>query len=66
MKEFFTVLILTVVFVYGVVYASFWITGKQCLAKYSSYKVEYGFLEGCRIEWNGKMTPTTIIREMNQ
>ena len=37
----------------------------ECHSKYSSFKAEYGIFSGCRIEWNGKITPVDIIREIN-
>jgi len=36
----------------------------QCLASYSNYQPQYTILSGCRVMWNGVLTPTDIVREM--
>lgn len=38
---------------------------KSCLQGYSEYNPSWGFYEGCRVNWNGKLTPVDIIREIN-
>lgn len=69
----FVVFILTVLAIVcvlsGVLFGTVWFASllaeKSCLESYSNYDVEWGFFSGCRIEWDGKMTPIDIIREIN-
>jgi hypothetical protein len=56
-----SILAVLCLFVFGVTRLS----KAQCMAKYSNYEAEYHFLGGCRIVWNGKLTPVDIIREIN-
>ncbi len=53
-------------FAFGIsLYFVAWLDKTRCLESYSNYNVEWGFFSGCRIEWDGKMTPIEIIREIN-
>lgn len=40
------------------------IAKNKCLAAYENYKPQYSIFGGCRVEWNGILTPVDIIREM--
>ena len=37
----------------------------ECRAQWSDYKLEFGMLSGCQIKVNGKLTPTSAIREIS-
>lgn len=37
----------------------------ECHAQWSDYKPKFGMLSGCQIKVNGKMTPTSAIREIS-
>lgn len=73
MKDFFEELLPAVIaviigvgllgiFVFGVLVP---IDKKQCITAYEQYNPQYTILGGCRIEYNGKMTPVKNIR-MNE
>ena len=42
-----------------------YLSSMNCKKAYSEYAPTYSFLEGCRIEWQGKMTPVEMIRNIN-
>lgn len=44
-----------------------WIGSASCKSKYSDYEPQFGILSGCRVVWEGKLTPTENIglREIN-
>lgn len=44
-----------------------WIESAKCKSKYSDYEPQFGILSGCRVVWEGKLTPTENIglREIN-
>lgn len=35
-----------------------------CLTGYENYQPQYGFITGCRIMHDGKLTPIDIVREI--
>ena len=53
-----------VVFIAVVAGAMLWLQSQRCAAAYSNYQAEWGYFSGCRILWEGKMTPVEIIREI--
>lgn len=36
-----------------------------CKASYSAYSPEYTFMSGCRIMYDGKLTPVGMIKNIN-
>lgn len=53
---------LLVTFLFGVIVP---IDKKQCITAYEQYNPQYTIFSGCRIEYNGKITPVKNIR-MNE
>lgn len=51
----FSLFVILVVFVEFVIFN--YIANKQCLTAYHDYKPQYSFMGGCRIDFNGKLTP---------
>lgn len=47
----------------GLVYA---IDRTQCINSYSEYSPEWGFWEGCRIPFEGRLTPVDVIRVLDK
>lgn len=47
-----------------VVLSSYFFVKTRCLESYSYYHPQFTFFTGCRVEWNGKMTPVDIVREI--
>ena len=47
-------------------YVLYLIMRTTCLQSYSNYQPQFGFFSQCRIEWNGKLTPTDIIYSINK
>lgn len=47
------------------IFGANYLSGVSCRAAYANYQPEYGFFTGCRVMWNGKLTPTDIVREIN-
>jgi hypothetical protein len=37
---------------------------QTCLVSYENYKPQYSFFGGCRVNWNERITPVDIIREI--
>lgn len=37
----------------------------SCKAQYRDYNPKWGFWSGCRIEWEGKMTPVDMVKNIN-
>lgn len=37
---------------------------KGCESAYSQYEPQYGYLSGCRIMWNGVLTPTDMVKNV--
>lgn len=64
-KEIIEIVLWGVVFVGLVIWGTTSLNAKQCLSKYSEYQASYSFMSGCRVVWNGKVTPVDIIREIN-
>ncbi len=54
-----TVLVLALIVV-----PAYFLTSAGCYAAYSEYNPEFGMFSGCRIEWQGRMTPVELIREV--
>lgn len=53
-------------FILGVIQGLKAIDKKQCFTRYSEYNPTYeGMISGCKVMWNGKLTPISIIREIN-
>lgn len=42
-----------------------WLNNKQCKAQYSEYNPQYRFMSGCRIMYDGKLTPVDMIKNIN-
>jgi len=59
------VLILLFIAVVILVAPFYFVNKLQCNAKYKDYKPQYGLSSGCRIEWNGKLTPVEMVRQIN-
>jgi hypothetical protein len=36
----------------------------HCFSAYEEYSPSHGVFSGCRIMWNGKLTPVTLIRNV--
>ncbi len=36
----------------------------SCISSYSAYNPSWGFISGCRIEWEGKLTPVDMIKNI--
>jgi hypothetical protein len=51
-------------FMGGILGINYWLENKRCSAAYESYQYQYGLFSGCRIMWNDKLTPVSIIREL--
>ena len=51
-----------VVAVFGFV---FYISSHVCYSSFAEYNPQWGVWSGCRIEWQGKMTPTDMIKNIN-
>lgn len=68
MREFFGLLaIFTALFVGFALLVgtpAYFVTRAECHAAYAEYNPEFGFFSGCRIEWQGRMTPVELIREI--
>lgn len=64
-KEILLITILFILFIVGMFWGLNQINKKSCLTAYDTYKPVYTFWSGCRIEWDGKLTPVEIIREIN-
>lgn len=59
------VLLLVFVVVFsGVIPIVYSINKKSCLSAYNEYTPSYTLWGGCKVEWNGKLTPVDIIREI--
>lgn len=41
-----------------------YVSSVRCQSEWADYKPTYGLASGCQIEVNGKMTPTSAIREI--
>ncbi len=50
----------------GIVGLNYFRASYICHAQYSEYQPQYGYLSGCRIMWNGKLTPPYIIYAQKQ
>ena len=37
----------------------------ECLKSYEDYNPQFSLSGGCRIEWQGKLTPVEMIRNIN-
>ena len=65
MKEVSIIVAICIVCFWGIFQFAFWASEKTCIESYSNYKAEWGVFSGCRIEWQGKLTPVDIIREID-
>ena len=41
-----------------------WGENKDCMSKWSDYQAQWGFWSGCRIKYNDRMTPTSMIKNI--
>jgi hypothetical protein len=57
-------LVLTIVAI-PIVFLSNLVKEQNCYSMYKDYQPTYGFWEGCRIMWDGKMTPVSMIKNIN-
>lgn len=48
--------------VFGLVYV---LTRQSCYSMYSEYNPTFGIMSECRIEYNGKLTPVDMIKNIN-
>ncbi len=66
MSDFFEYVILLVIFILFILFLHFYFLDKaSCLNGYSDYNPEYSFITGYRIDYNGKLTPINMIKNIN-
>lgn len=51
-------------FILLMVVGGFWLDSKYCLTAYQEYQPNWSVWGGCRVMWDGKLTPVDIIREI--
>lgn len=66
MREIVAVVLVTVLLFGVVAGGAIWFKSAKCYSQYEAYQPEWELLAGCRIMWNGKLTPVDIVREINQ
>jgi len=49
----------------GVLGVTYGIDRPRCLAQYSNYQPQWGFWSKCRIIYNGVLTPTDMVKNIN-
>lgn len=54
-----------IVFIFILGYGLNLLIKASCLESYANYEPTYGFIAGCRIEWEGKQTPTDMVKNIN-
>lgn len=42
-----------------------WSDSKSCYSGYENYQPKWGVFSGCRVMWDGKLTPVDIVREIH-
>lgn len=57
MKEFFISIVIAITFLI----IGFEFKEAKCVEKYSEYEPQFGILSGCRVAWEGKLTPVENI-----
>ena len=57
----FGAVVVVVLFTSALIYG---LVRPTCLAAYENYEPQWGFFSGCRVMWNGVLTPTDMIREI--
>lgn len=60
-----TIILVIVAFIGGLIFLANLATSKQCYKTYSEYNPQYSFWSQCRIEWQGKLTPVEMIKNIN-
>lgn len=58
------VLLSIIIFGTGITLSVNFLAKKSCLDSYSQYKPEYSLFTACRIEWNGKLTPVDMVKNI--
>ena len=58
--------LLTVVLVlFAILISMYFLDKAVCYKAYSDYTPQYKILAGCRIDYNGKITPVDMIKNIN-
>lgn len=57
-----TFLFMGILIFFLAIFGKYFLEKKNCLSSYSNYEPQYGFWTECRVMWNGKLTPTDIVR----
>lgn len=64
-KPLLLAITLTAVLIIIVSVPVYFLNKKSCLEKYAEYTPSFGFFTECRVEWKGKLTPVSMIKNIN-
>lgn len=65
MKEAIIIFSISMILIVSIFSVALFMTNIQCKSAYENYQPQWGFISGCRIMVDGKLTPVNIVRELN-
>lgn len=64
-ENFWGIFVLMPILIFGAVALGLFLNRTACLAQYESYNPQWGVFSDCRIVWEGKLTPVSMIKNIN-